>query len=55
MNNNNNGKSNLLKGKGQEIKVNRKIANNNNYINQVPLSQNYYHYYQQKSNKLNKE
>ena len=55
MNNNNNGKSNLLKGKGQEIKVNRKTTNNNNYINQVPLSQNYYHYYQQKSNKLNKE
>ena len=52
---NNGGKSNLLNEKDQEIKVNRKINNNNNKnITKIPSSQNYCLYYQQKDNKYNK-
>ena len=48
---NNGGKSNILKTKTQQIKVNRKLINNSSTLNQSP-SQNYYQYYPQKQNKL---
>ena len=48
---NNGVKSNVLKTKGQQIKVNRKqIEHNLNNANQSP-SQNYYQYFHQKKNK----
>ena len=48
---NNGVKSNVLKTKGQQIKVNRKqIEHNLNNANQSP-SQNYYQYFHQKTNK----
>ena len=50
---NNGGKSNYLKTKSQQIKVNRKSSNNNSQsINQTILTQNYF---QQKQNKLIQE